>query len=405
MWFEKIKSIFIGPEPKKTKASSNSKKSKIVKRKPKRNKNVKKKLVKRKKKLTKKKEILFTKNETPQALTPFKLEKAISNPILEPKNYNKWESWQTFNPAAVYLNDKVHFLYRAIGEGGLSVLGYASSKNGIHIDERLSSPAYVIKKEFLDTLRKPNCLNYCSGGSVAGCEDPRITEIDGIIYVIYTTFSNWLHLRITLTSIAKEDFLNKRWDKWTDPVFISSPNEVHKNWVLFPEKINGKFAILHSISPEIKIDYFDSLKEFDGKTFIKSSYNRSFIKNGWEAYFRGVGPSPIRTSKGWLVLYHAVDKNDLSKYKLGAMILDYSDPTKILYRAKEPVLEPKLPYENNGFKSGIVYSCGAVIINGTLFVYYGGADTVVCVATADLEEFVNSFAQKLKKTSLIKKLK
>lgn len=408
MWFEKIKSIFANPKQKKAKASSNNKKSKIIKKpkkkltKPKIKKGVKKKLTKPK---TKKKptKIHLIKSENPQI--SFRLEKAISNPIIKPKNYNKWESWQTFNPAAIYLNGKVHFLYRAIGEGGLSVLGYASSKDGIRINERLSSPAYVLKKEFLNTLKNPNCFNYCSGGSVAGCEDPRITEIDGIIYVIYTTFSNWSHLRITLTSIKKEDFLNKRWDKWSDPVFISSPNEVHKNWVLFPEKINGKFALLHSISPEIKIDYLDSLKKFDGKTFVKSSYNRSFVKDGWEAYFRGVGPSPIKTSKGWLVLYHAVDKNDLSKYKLGAMILDYSDPTKILYRAKEPVLEPNLPYENNGFKSGIVYSCGAVVINETLFVYYGGADTVVCVATANLEEFVKSFTQKLKKTSLIKKLK
>ena len=87
------------------------------------------------------------------------------------------------------------------------------------------------------------------------------------------------------------------------------------------------------------------------------------------------------------------------------MILDLKDPTKILYRAKQPVLEPSLPYENNGFKSGIVYSCGAVVIDDTLFVYYGGADTVVCVATANLEEFIEPLTQKLRKTSFIKKLK
>ncbi len=333
-----------------------------------------------------------------------KLEKTVLNPIMEPNN-NEWESWQTFNPATIYLNKKVHFLYRAIGEQGLSVFGYASSKNGIHISERLKSPAFAIKQDFLKTLKTNYCLNYHSGGSFAGCEDPRLVCIDNTVYLIFTTFSNWSQLRITLTSIPKKDFLNKNWDKWKKPVFISAPNEIHKNWVLFPEKINGKFAILHSISPNIQIEYFDSLDELDGKTFIKSSYARTPLQNGWEAYLRGVGPSPIKTSKGWLVLYHAEDKNDSSKYKLGAMILDFKDPTKILYKAKEPVLEPNRPYENNGFKSGIVYSCGAVVIDKTLFVYYGGADTVVCVATQNLEEFIKALTQKLIKKSLVKKRK
>ncbi|MGI6297276.1 MAG: glycosidase [Minisyncoccales bacterium] len=374
MWLKRIKNFLKKPKPKKP----------------------------RKKRKTKPKPKLIIRKCTQ---LPLKLERAISNPIMEPKYKNKWESWQTFNPAAIYLNNKVHFLYRAIGEGGLSVFGYASSKNGIHIDERSETPAYALKRGFLESLTKTNAPGYSSGGSVSGCEDPRIAEIDGTIYLIYTTFSNWSELRLTLTSISKDDFLNKKWDQWKKPVFISAPNEIHKNWVLFPEKINNKYAILHSISPNIQIDYFDSLDELDGKTFIKSSYSRSYIKDGWEAYFRGVGPSPIKTSKGWLVLYHAEDKKDTSKYKLGAMILDLKDPTKILYRAKQPVLEPSLPYENNGFKSGIVYSCGAVVIDDTLFVYYGGADTVVCVATANLEEFIEPLTQKLRKTSFIKKLK
>jgi predicted GH43/DUF377 family glycosyl hydrolase len=83
------------------------------------------------------------------------------------------------------------------------------------------------------------------------------------------------------------------------------------------------------------------------------------------------------------------------------MILDSKDPTKILYNSKTPILEPDLWYENEGYKSGVVYSCGAVVKDGKLFVYYGGADKVSCVATADLEKFlkelISSSATKLKR--------
>ena len=86
----------------------------------------------------------------------------------------------------------------------------ASSKNGIHIDERSETPAYALKRGFLESLTKTNAPGYSSGGSVSGCEDPRIAEIDGTIYLIYTTFSNWSELRLTLASISKEDVYKRQ---------------------------------------------------------------------------------------------------------------------------------------------------------------------------------------------------
>ena len=175
-------------------------------------------------------------------------------------------------------------------------------------------------------------------------------------------------------------------------MLISPPGEIHKNWVLFPEKINGKYAILHSLSPEILIDYFDSLDDVNRDAYIKSHYARIPKKRSWEDYIRGAGPPPLKTSYGWLLLYHAMEKAEPHRYKLGAMILDAGDPTKILHRSPEPILEPDGMYENEGHKSGIIYSCGAVVIDGTLYVYYGGADTVVCVATAKLDTFLKALA-------------
>jgi predicted GH43/DUF377 family glycosyl hydrolase len=199
-------------------------------------------------------------------------------------------------------------------------------------------------------------------------------------------------LGVALTSIKVKDFLNKRW-KWKRPVLISPPWQVHKNWVIFPEKINGKYAILHSISPEILITYVDSLDFDESADYIESYYGSELKKRrSWDGWVRGVGPPPIKTDRGWLVFYHAMENGDWSKYKVGAMILDENDPAKEFYRSKGPVLEPSEAYEMSGFKGGVVYASGAVVKNGTLMLYYGGADSYVCVATANLDSFIEDLA-------------
>ncbi len=307
--------------------------------------------------------------------------KSSKNPIITPKPENKWESKATFNPGAVYAGDKVHLIYRAIGNNDISVLGYAASKDGTHIDERSNKPVYLPSGS-PEHLKSIAILSYISGWGFGGSEDPRITKMGNRIYMTYTDFSGYP--RVALTSIAVRDFLERNWN-WKEPVIISPPGEVHKNWVIFPEKINGKYAILHSISPKISIDYFDSL-DFNSDTYIKSRHHPSDFHN---FQIRGVGAPPIKTKEGWLILYHAIDKKDASKYKLKAMILDYKNPTKILHRSMKAIISPEELYENHGLKSGIVYCCGAVVIHDRLYLYYGGADTVTCVATADLNEFLN----------------
>ena len=310
--------------------------------------------------------------------------KSQENPIIGPRQENSWESWQTFNPGAILLGDRVHFLYRAIGEDGLSRLGYASSSDGLTINERLLFPVY--EDELGDRIF--NTFSYFSGGSFGGAEDPRIVRVDdeGKLYITYTTCYDGL--RVALTSIKIDDFLNKK-QGWKKPVLISPPGEVHKNWVIFPEKIKGKYAILHSLSPKISIDYFDSL-DFDDDTYVKSYYDSKIKKNRWDGFLRGAGPVPIKTKYGWLVFYHAMSANDFSKYKVGAMLLSLKDPTKIVARCPEPILEPDQSYENNGFKAGVVYASGAVVKGGDIFIYYGAADSYICVASANLKEFLDN---------------
>lgn len=327
-----------------------------------------------------------------------KLKKSEENPIMEPIEEHVWESKAAFNAAAIYLNGKVHVLYRAVGDNDSSVLGYASSSDGIHFDERLKEPAYVPTEDFERTggpiiSRSPNVSG---GGGYGGCEDPRITLIGDRIYLLYVAFNGGNLPRLAISSINVDDFLAHRWN-WKKPVLISRPGIIDKSGVLLPEKIDGKYVMFHRVFPNILIDFIDTI-DFDGTQFLKGEHKIGPRKNAWDSRKCGVGATPLKTEHGWLVIYNGVDDKQDDRYKIGAMLLDLKDPKKVLYRAKDPVLEPTEDYENGGYKFGVVYPCGAAIINEKLFVYYGGADKYLCVAEADVDDFID----KLKKAEPVK---
>ncbi|MDP3998490.1 MAG: hypothetical protein Q8P89_02645 [bacterium] len=314
------------------------------------------------------------------------LKKFGKNPIIKPIPQHPWESKATFNTAALYEDGKVHFIYRAIGDKDISVLGYASSSNGLHINERLASPAYIPTEPFECPNQIPVHFtsSFISGGGYGGCEDPRLTRIGDKIYMTYVAFDGANPPRVALTSIKAEDFLSKKWS-WEKPILISQPGVVDKNACLLPEKINGKYVVFHRIFPNILIDFVDNL---DFQEYLKGEFMIKPRQDYWDSLKIGVGAPPMKTTDGWLLIYHAVGNHDRGRYKIGAMILDENDPTKVIYRSSGPILEPTEHYENEGHKSGVAYPCGAVIIKDHLFVYYGGADTVVCAATENLDKFL-----------------
>jgi predicted GH43/DUF377 family glycosyl hydrolase len=319
----------------------------------------------------------------------FELERAVVNPILSPQGEYGWESQAAYNPTAIESDGIIHIIYRADGDDLKSVWGYASTKDGITIDNRSKHCIYHRDSSPIGMEFAPP-IPYTSGNNGGGgSEDPRAVLIDGEVYVTFTAFDGWGSVRVALTSIALEDLKNQRWN-WKKTRKISPPGEMNKNWVIFPEKINGKFAILHSFVPNILVDYFDSLDELDGKTFIKSNNVRPIdYSRGWDSWFRGVGPAPIKTDDGWLIIYHAMDYKQPDRYRIGALLLDLNDPTIEICRSRGPILEPEEHYENEGHKWGVIYSCGAVVKDDQLFVYYGGADKFVCVATAPMQQFLD----------------
>jgi predicted GH43/DUF377 family glycosyl hydrolase len=328
------------------------------------------------------------------------LERFDGNPILEPESKHWWESKAVFNPGVIYEDGKVHIVYRAVGDSDVSVLGYASSVDGFHIEERLDEPIYVPREPFEGaglvyptpshyqrTYVPLEDEDYVSGGGWGGCEDPRLTRIDDRVFMTYVAFDGYSPPRVALTSIHISDFLAKNW-QWKKPVLISPPGVVDKNACILPGKINSKYVIFHRIFPDILIDFVDDL-DFDGTTrWLKREFMIRPRKSYWDSRKIGAGPPPIKTKDGWLLIYHAVGERDPSRYKMGMMLLDLKDPTTVLARSEEPILEPQVWYENEGWKAGVIYPCGAVVIEDRLLVYYGGADKVTCVASAKLDELL-----------------
>jgi len=305
--------------------------------------------------------------------------KKAEEPIIEPQKENFWEAWQTFNPGVILLENKVHFLYRAIGYDGISRLGYACSEDGFEIEERLEEPIFEHKTNQI------NFYSYFSGGSLGGAEDPRLTLVEDTIYILYVGFDFSIP-QLHLTSIKKENFLNKQWD-FKEPINISPPKIIVKSGVLFPEKINNKYLIFYRIFPDIWGDYFEDL-EFKEKKYLQGSAWISVRKRYWDSKKIGAGAPPIKTKYGWLLIYYGVDENDPGKYQIGAMLLEIDNPKKIIVRTEKPIITPTEWFELQGHKSGVCYPTGCVIKNNKILIYYGAADSYVAVAFTDFDYFM-----------------
>jgi len=296
-----------------------------------------------------------------------KLQRYAGNPILTPREDHPWESGAVFNPGVVYAGGKVHLLYRAIGEyeNYISRLGYAVSEDGLRFT-RLDEPVFEPQEDY----------------ERFGCEDPRITAIGDVFYVTYTAlsrraFSNAGN-RVALASTT--DFRNFR------RYGVILPEFEDKDAVLFPEKIAGKYVMFHRIAPDIWIAYSDDLLHWYGhKVVMRPRPGR------WDGVKIGAGAPPLKTEHGWLLFYHGVDEDMV--YRLGVALFDLHDPSKLIARQEEPILEPEEVYEREGDVPNVVFTCGAIEKDDLYYVYYGGADKVICVATVEKDQALDFLRQ------------
>lgn len=311
-----------------------------------------------------------------------KLERALDRPFLEPIAEHDWESRYVLNAGAVRLDGTVYILYRAFGKDKISRIGLAWAKDGIHVDGRLDEPIFV-------PVDKPEL-----GG---GVEDPRVVVMDGRLIMLYTAYDGKV-AQIAMASISVKDFLARRFNKWRRHG-LGFPKLENKDAVLYPEKFSGKYVIYHRIDPSMWITYADDLScpwPRTGHKIIVAP--RSGMM--WDGIKIGAGGQPIKTTHGWLNIYHGVDYE--RSYRLGVLFMPLDDPSRVIYRSPNPVLEPETDYEL-GDRDGrdfwvphVVFTCGVVpaenkeIIgpDDDVLVYYGAADTVLGVARQTLRGLV-----------------
>jgi len=316
-----------------------------------------------------------------------KLERFNGNPILQPRG-DDWESLAAYNCGAVLKDGNIHILYRAIGEytNYISRVGHAIFDTNLNLIERHDDPCFVPDLEFWEK----------------SVEDVRITSLDGKFYLTYVVTITpcppaGVRKRMGLPMIPQAptrvavaettDFTN-----FTRLGFLTPYGTNQRDTVIFPERINGKIAVLHRPSDWIGSSYgtdkpaiwFAYLDRWEGglsghKLVMKS-------ENDWQSYKIGAGPPPIKTEKGWLLIYHGVQLN--RTYRAGAVLLDLKEPWKVIARTASPILEPETEYECIGDMPNVVFPEGAVVLGEELLVFYGGADKVCSVAKINLEEFI-----------------
>jgi len=299
-----------------------------------------------------------------------KLARSPSNPIIEPRPHLAWESTATFNPGAVMNDGVAHILYRAVNEQNISSLGYAATTDGETIVNRSTEPV----------------LSPDGPWEEFGCEDPRITAFDGTYFVFYTAFSR-RGPRIALASTT--DFRNyKRYG-------LVGPDHDDKDCALFPHLIGGKIAVVHRIAPNIELDFLDDIAQMESshpywKDYLKHIEANTIMKPlwRWEEKKIGIGPPPIKTDSGWVVIYHGVDSRNV--YHAGAALLDLEDPRRVIARIPQPILQPEEEYEKVGVVPNVVFPEGAVVMKDELKIFYGGADRVCCVASIPMKLLIEA---------------
>ena len=290
------------------------------------------------------------------------------NPILTKKDV-PYEVATVHNAGVTKFNGEYIMLFRSHKHNGRSILGLARSKDGFRFK--------VDEKPFMEPAQSGEFAEYES----FGVEDPRITYIDGEYLITYSAYSQH-GVRIGLAKTKD----------WVSVERFSLITEAdYRNVVIFPEKINGLYARLdrpHSeISPwSIWISYSPDLCYWGSAKLIMKP-----VQYHWDEMKIGPGAPPIKTEKGWLNIYHGVYPTmDGSVYRLGAALHDLDDPSEIIGVGDNWILQPEEPYEITGYVHNVVFTCGAVPEDdGTVKIYWGGADTVMCVGTAKISDLVD----------------
>ena len=341
------------------------------------------------------------------------------NPILRPEN-TEW--WKIYNPgAAIDENGRIHIFPRVVKKelDWHSRIAHAYSDDGEN---------FIWDKQL--------ALIRIGEGELRGLEDPRITKIDDTYHMVFAAYDGrkvLLHSAISKSldgpwlrhgpMMPNFDFFKNggRMVKWEggkplEKMTTKRGNIWNKSGALFPKKINGEYVMIFG-------EYFMWLAtSTDGINFTEDPKPILEPRKGTKFFdntFIEMGPSPILTEKGWLVLYHGID--EAFRYQIGFVVLDINDPRKIIYRSDEPIFGPQEKYEigdalidvisggitamskmddnelkefykkarNENIMPQVTFCPGAIVDGDTIRIYYGAGDTSICTATASIYEILS----------------
>ncbi len=328
------------------------------------------------------------------------LKRYAQNPIVVPGGY-AYRRVSVFNPGVIYDNGEFLMYERAAASlrPFQTSIGLLKSKDGVHFTPIGDQPVWTGAS-----------LGFPSGS----VEDARVVKINGTFYLCYAlqpyAFDCWP------TGIAVPDYYPEHYPQWADtgtPPMITrsgiavsrdgvhyeqlcytTPKEIDdRDNALFPEKIDGRFALLRrpmqyvgaeygTDIPGIWISYSEHLQVWTKPELVAVAENPE-----WEGLKIGAAATPLRTEQGWLVLYHGVDEH--SVYRVGAMLLDLNNPRWVVARTKRPIMEPEMHYEKFGLViNNTVFPTANLIVNDELYIYYGCCDTCISLATIPVEEML-----------------
>ncbi|TVY03301.1 glycoside hydrolase family 130 protein [Cohnella terricola] len=323
------------------------------------------------------------------------------NPIVMPGGY-EWRKAAVFNPGVIRVDGKFYMYERAAGSlrPFQTSIGLLESDDGVFFTAVKDVPIF-----------KAEMLGY-PGGSV---EDARVVHMDGTYYMCYAlqpySFDCWP------TGTGLPSYYPEHYSEWADngvePMITRSGIAVSKDGIhftphsyttpaeiddrdnaLFPEKIGGRFALLRrpmqyvgekygTKSPGIWISYSDDLLEWKDPELVAVAENPE-----WEGTKIGAAATPVKTDRGWLVLYHGVDSQSI--YRVGALMLDLEDPRKVIARTRLPIMGPEAYYERIGLVlPNVVFPTANLVVDDMLYIYYGCCDTSIGLATVSVKELVD----------------
>ncbi|MFH0840414.1 MAG: pesticidal protein Cry7Aa [bacterium] len=330
--------------------------------------------------------------------------------LLSPTS-RKFENKSVLNPAVYQDGNDVHIVYRAISKTGrdkyMTTLGYALLNGPTKVVKRWKKPFFSPRFDY----------------EKDGMEDPRITKIGDTIYMVYVAHDGF---NAQIAYAYGKDIMNLRRggligpkikyrraasmfdiDKLKDDyLFFQSFYSEHggkdiliweKDGILFPEKIRGKYVLTHRILPDIQIVYFKDFRELKYNDFWEEYLGKmhEYVllegRHGFEERHIGGGAPPIKTKYGWLMIYHAAEEtNKCRVYRAGACLLDLKRPQKVIARLPYPLFEPDKKFEITGHVNDIVFPSGTAQFGDDLYIYYGAADSRICVASVNLEELLTA---------------